>query len=786
MASAPLNIVLTNDDGYNAPGIQTLYAALVEAGFNVHIVAPAVNQSAQGSSLGSATALTNPIDITEFSPGNFFVDGKPATAALTALDDLFAGQAPDLVISGTNRGENIGQSENISGTVNGALQALFEGVPSIAISAGSSDGSFDAAFANAGDFMVDFLHKLQDAQTPGQPLLPTGQGLSINVPGNPTLAGVAVTAVTPESSSSFPYAPNGTPNTFAEGFVPNTSPSGNPAAEGSQFLTNHITISPIDGNWGATEDARDSLAVRLGSSINPTTGAPDPLNILLIDEDGYGSAGIVATRDSLLAAGHNVTILAPATDQSGVGSALFLNPITVTQFDAHSFSTNNGTPSSLVSLALDPQGLFNGVKPDLIVVGADQGDAVGIENANHSATLGGAITALFNYDVPSIALTSASGSAASFATSAEFLTILIENLQLTQGTSSSLLPDGLGLSINVPVGATADNYAFTNIDAATDANLSVLGDSNFAHYSYGGPVSSSDPHSEGNAFNTGKITVSPIDGSIAVHDSDAYDFLASLIGASFGDPTAAPVVAGDLAIAVNHGGTTVVTIADLDEADPDSSGAALTYAVTATSHGEVLVEGAAAHSFTQEQLAAGDVGFHHDGSQTDTASFSVRLADGSGLTAAATVNATVASAPEPGKTIVGTNGKDTLTGTAGNDTIKGHGDADHITAGGGDDHVSGGNGRDVIDGGAGNDHLTGGNGADTFVFHQGFGKDVITDFSHKDVIAFDHNVFGNFQEVLAAAHRDGHNTVITVDASNSLTLEHISPQQLHWQDFMFV
>ena len=108
MASAPLNIVLTNDDGFNAPGIQTLYTALVAAGFNVHIVAPAVNQSAQGSSLGGTAALSNPIDITEFSPGNFFVDGKPATATLTALDDLFAGHAPDLVISGTNRGDNIG------------------------------------------------------------------------------------------------------------------------------------------------------------------------------------------------------------------------------------------------------------------------------------------------------------------------------------------------------------------------------------------------------------------------------------------------------------------------------------------------------------------------------------------------------------------------------------------------------------------------------------------------------------------------------------------------------
>src|SRR5215831_1216240 len=182
MTSAPLNIVLTNDDGFNAPGIQTLYTALVGAGFNVHIVAPQVNQSAQGSSLGGTAALNNPIDITQFSPGNFFVDGKPATATLTALDDLFAGQAPDLVISGTNRGDNIGESENISGTVNAALQGLFEGIPSIAISAGSFNGSFDAAFANAGAFMVNFLQELQVAHAPGSRCCRPAKGLRSTFP----------------------------------------------------------------------------------------------------------------------------------------------------------------------------------------------------------------------------------------------------------------------------------------------------------------------------------------------------------------------------------------------------------------------------------------------------------------------------------------------------------------------------------------------------------------------------------------------------------------------------
>ena len=756
MASEPLNIILTNDDGFSAPGIQTLYTALVDAGFNVHIVAPKVNQSAQGSSLGGVAALNNPIDITEFSPGNFNVDGKPATATLTALDDLFAGAAPDLVISGTNRGENIGESENISGTVNGALQGLFEGVPSIAISAGSFNGSFDAGFANAGAFMVNFLQQLQAARAPGEPLLPAGEGLSVNVPGNPALAGTTVTTITSESTAAFPYAPNGTPNTFAEGFVPNTSPSGSPTAEGSQFLNNHITISPIDGNWGATETARDALAVRLGTAIAPIAGAHDPLNILLINEDGHNAPGLAATRDALLAAGYNVTVLAPATDQSGTGSALFLSPITVTQFNAHDFSTNAGTPASLVALALDPLGLFNGVKPDLVVVGADQGDAVGIENANHSATLGGAITALFNYDVPSIALTSSSGSAASLATSAQFLTTLIENLQATQGSSTSLLPEGTGLSINVPVGATAGNYAFTNIDAGTDANLSVLGNDDFAHYSYGAPVVGTDPHSEGNAFNAGKITVSPIDGSIAVHDSGAYDFLASVIGTSFGVPTS--VIRGTDADNTLIGYTSSDTIegGDGDDVIKAGDGNDRVFGgdgddmIWGGKGGDRLKGGAGADhmsgglgSDTYYVDDEGDVVDETGGDGTDKVISSISFDLGSANVIGEVENLTLSGKGSLDGTgnsldnvITGNAGNNDLAGGNGDDTLNGAAGDDTLDGGAGKDKLNGGDGNDTLIGGVRADTLIGGSGADTF-FYQSTGqstfavtgRDTVVDFS---------------------------------------------------------
>ena len=442
------------------------------------------------------------------------------------------------MISGTNRGENIGESENISGTVNAVLQGLFQGVPSIAVSAGSFNRSYDGSFANAANFTVDFLNQLQANRADGQPILPDGKGLTINVPGNPALAGVAVTAVTPESSASFPFSQSAD-GTYSESFIPNAEPSGSPTAEGSLFLNDYVTISPIDGNWGSTASDRDALAVRLGDTLTANPPAHGPLTIGLLNEDGYGAPGLDATRQALLAQGYDVVVLAPDTDQSGVGSALFLNPVTVTRYDAANYSAT-GTPATLVALGLDPQGLFGGARPDLVVVGADQGDAVGIENANHSATLAGAVTALFNYGIPAIAMNSASGSAADLATSADFTAALIANLQATQGDAPSLLPDGVGLSINVPAGAEAGTYAFTTIDGATDGTIQVQGNDAGANFTVGGPVSSGNPASEGDAFNAGNITISPIDGNIGVRGPGSYDLLAQLIGTTYGTPTHAP------------------------------------------------------------------------------------------------------------------------------------------------------------------------------------------------------------------------------------------------------
>jgi Ca2+-binding RTX toxin-like protein len=89
-----------------------------------------------------------------------------------------------------------------------------------------------------------------------------------------------------------------------------------------------------------------------------------------------------------------------------------------------------------------------------------------------------------------------------------------------------------------------------------------------------------------------------------------------------------------------------------------------------------------------------------------------------------------------------------------------------------------------VRGDAGNDLLTGGNGNDVFAFGSGFGHDVVADFHGNDVIAFHDGLFGSFQAVRAASRQVGHDTVITLDSGNTITLQHVALNSLHANDFL--
>lgn len=145
--ASALNILLTNDDGCRAPGINAVYQALVAGGHQVTLVGP-LNDS---SGIGAASVVVpgQPVAITQLAQDKYCVGppagyvapagktsaiGTPVDAVNVGLDLLLKDNRPDLVVSGTNFGDNVGPLTQMSGTVNAAVRAMFKGVPAVAVS----------------------------------------------------------------------------------------------------------------------------------------------------------------------------------------------------------------------------------------------------------------------------------------------------------------------------------------------------------------------------------------------------------------------------------------------------------------------------------------------------------------------------------------------------------------------------------------------------------------------------------------------------------------------------
>lgn len=127
MSSMP-RILVTNDDGYFSEGIQELALALQSLG-DVTVVAP----QTEASAVGHALTLRRPLRLERVSDHVYSVDGTPTDCVNIAIDEVLAGR-PDLVVSGINKGLNIGDDVTYSGTVAGALEGALLGYQAIAVS----------------------------------------------------------------------------------------------------------------------------------------------------------------------------------------------------------------------------------------------------------------------------------------------------------------------------------------------------------------------------------------------------------------------------------------------------------------------------------------------------------------------------------------------------------------------------------------------------------------------------------------------------------------------------
>lgn len=166
-----MKILVTNDDGINAPGIRALAKALKSIG-EVAIVAPDRERSA----VGHALTLHHPLRASEIGRDEYAVDGTPTDCVNLGIHNLVSFK-PDIVVSGINRGANLGDDVTYSGTVSAAMEATLMGIPAFAVSLATKGAgrNYDAA----ADFAARLARQVFDRG------IPTDTFLNVNVPDVP-------------------------------------------------------------------------------------------------------------------------------------------------------------------------------------------------------------------------------------------------------------------------------------------------------------------------------------------------------------------------------------------------------------------------------------------------------------------------------------------------------------------------------------------------------------------------------------------------------------------------
>ena len=261
-----MRILITNDDGINAPGLQVLTRIAQEiAGPDgeVWTVAPAFEQSG----VGHCISYTHPMINAQLSHRRYAVEGSPADCVLAGVYDVLGGVKPDLVLSGVNRGNNAAENVLYSGTIGAAIEAALHGIPAIALSQymgpqtdGLSD-PFDAASVHGTAIVRLLLEKgIWD------------QGdyrifYNVNFPPVPAAAvkGHKVAAQGFRRDTSFgvlPYtAPSGKRFLWIKGGAQHHPTE--PGTDAAVNLEGWISITPLRCDLTA-HDALDDLKARLG------------------------------------------------------------------------------------------------------------------------------------------------------------------------------------------------------------------------------------------------------------------------------------------------------------------------------------------------------------------------------------------------------------------------------------------------------------------------------------------------------------------------------------------
>lgn len=236
-------ILLTNDDGYQAPGITALYEALIAADHDVIMVAPATQQSG-----ASASITSSGVTLQKHTDRIYSVTGRPADAVRIGLSEVFEDKKPDLVISGSNFGQNAGQEVMVSGTVGAAATALALGYPAIAVSVEIKFSELAERFPStlkampaAADFIVALLAS--------NVKLPTNGILNVNYPAIPRDQVKGVVSTTVSNYSLF----DGTYQTDKDGSLRanfNLTPPQGRGTDAYELSQGFVTVTRLDGTYG--------------------------------------------------------------------------------------------------------------------------------------------------------------------------------------------------------------------------------------------------------------------------------------------------------------------------------------------------------------------------------------------------------------------------------------------------------------------------------------------------------------------------------------------------------
>jgi 5'-nucleotidase len=190
----PMRVLITNDDGIGASGLQALRRALVGlGGVEASVVAPDSNRSATARSITTRTPIW--VEEVTFDDGTVgFATGGTPVDCVRFADLGLVGERPDLIVSGINHGSNLGDDITYSGTVAAALEGIVLGIPAIAVSQQSAAREMDFRLGRSFDFAVSARITARLVALLAADPLPPGTLLNVNCPaGEPT--GVEVTGL---------------------------------------------------------------------------------------------------------------------------------------------------------------------------------------------------------------------------------------------------------------------------------------------------------------------------------------------------------------------------------------------------------------------------------------------------------------------------------------------------------------------------------------------------------------------------------------------------------------